>query len=91
MQNGMSGLSSDLKEFFDNGINRLTVIVLLFALAILATGITTNVNICQLKKLVQTESKNTRNSVHFRYFNLTNSLEDIHRIKLDTKDGHKTN
>lgn len=33
------------------------------------------------------EILDVKKKVHFRYFNLTHSLEDIHKVKINTKDG----
>lgn len=39
------------------------------------------------QKELMTEIKTNRNKIHFRYFNLTRSLEEIHNVKIDTKNG----
>ena len=33
------------------------------------------------------EIKTNRDKIHFRYFNITHSLEDIHGVKINTKNG----
>lgn len=48
-----------------------------------------SVTVDDIESLKQ-EIKDVKNAVHFRYFNLTNSLEDIHNVKLETHYGHLT-
>lgn len=66
----------DITGFFKDTINRLTVIVLIFS-CILTFGIYKT-----YKAVIKCERK-----IDFRYFNLTRSLEDIHNVKINTKDG----
>lgn len=57
-------------------INTLMIITILFALIIVAQQIFIFTNISALKK-----------KIDHRYFNVTNSLQDIHNVEIETKQG----
>lgn len=48
------------------------------------SNVVTQSDIVELKN----EISEVKKKVHFRYFNLTNSLEDIHKVKINTQNGH---
>ena len=76
-------IANDVKSFLDDKINRLTVFVVVMCV-IFGFGFyninnkinTVNSNVIQCTK-----------KVHFRYFNLTRSLEDIYNVEIDTHTG----
>ncbi len=92
MQNSI--LFKDTKNFLCNEVNRVYI-------AIIIVGILLCYNCFRTEKLLndikiqnaqlQTEILASNNKivdkVHFRYFNLTKSLEEIHQVKIDTKNG----
>ena len=94
MKNYLGLLIADAKEFLCNETNRVFVAVIIVGLTVCFCQIRTekainkiyNYNI-RAKKELLTEIKTNRNKIHFRYFNLTRSLEDIHKVKIDTKNG----
>lgn len=69
-------LFSDAKEFLSDNINRLSILVTLLCI----------INICGFY-VIEKQLNECMKVVNFRYFNLTRSLEDIHNIKIDTRDG----
>ena len=72
----MSIKLSDAKSFLNDKINRVFIAVMF--LCIINAG-----GIFYLNKQIE----NCTNKVHFRYYNLTKSLEDIYNIQIDTRDG----
>lgn len=69
-------LFSDTKEFLSDKVNCLGVLVVLLCV----------INICGFY-VIGKELKECSKTVNFRYFNTTRSLEDIHNVKINTKDG----
>ncbi len=69
-------LFTDTKEFLSNDINRIFTGVIILCL----------INVGGLFYL-SNRIENCTNKVHFRYYNLTKSLEDIHNVEIDTRDG----
>lgn len=69
-------LFSDTKEFLSDKVNRLTISVLFLSFMTVCGFFYLN---AKVEKCIA--------KVHFRYFNLTRSLEDIYNVKIDTKDG----
>ncbi|MGN0015646.1 MAG: hypothetical protein ACI37T_09545 [Candidatus Gastranaerophilaceae bacterium] len=85
---------SDIKEFFSNIMNTVCVLLLCFCLAILGFQFKITKDLATLEYKIDTSSqkicdeiKINRDKIHFRYFNLTNSLEDINGVKINTKNG----
>ena len=76
-------LFSDLKAFFCSTLNAFCIFILIINIVILGFLVKLNNDI----KNINTEIKMNRDKLNFRYFNLTQSLEDIHKIKIDTKTG----
>ncbi|MDR1013099.1 MAG: hypothetical protein LBL38_02410 [Lactobacillales bacterium] len=74
---------SDVKEFMGNGINRLFVIVIIFFAITISQQVITQQKI----KLMENSIKKAEKKVDFRYFNTTRTLEEIHHVKIDTKNG----
>lgn len=88
-------MSTEIKK-----LNRITyllysvVTLLVFMIAIqgiaiynlqkLGSANLTKHDISQLEQDVE----NVKKAVHFRYFNITNSLQDIHNVKIETHHGH---
>ena len=69
-------LISDVKEFLSDSVNRVGVLVLLLCV----------INICGMYCL-SGQIKECHKDVHHRYFNTTRSLEQIHNVQIDTRDG----
>lgn len=92
---------SDIKEFFSNIMNTVCVLLLCFCLAILGFQFKLNKDLQGLENKIEVlnleidtstqkicdEIQINRDKIHFRYFNLTNSLEDINGVKINTKNG----
>lgn len=94
MKNGLSTLFTDVRDFFDNRINIVLIAVIVFSLALLSGQITTNLKIAKLSaQIANTETKvvkeieTNRRKIHFRYFNLTRTLEDVYNVKVNTENG----
>ena len=94
MNNYLGLLIADAKEFLCNETNRVFIAVILVGVLVCYSQCRTenilrsvqNINAQNHKELLA-EIKTNRNKIHFRYFNLTRSLEDIHKVKIDTKNG----
>lgn len=94
MKNYVGMLICDVKEFLSSENNRLFVAVIIVGMAVCFGQIRTEKAINKVysdtataKKELLSEIKENRKDVHFRYFNLTTSLEEIFAVKIDTKDG----
>lgn len=94
MKNYLGFLIGDAKEFLCNETNRVFIAVIAVGLLICLCQLRTerelkrvyNFNAKAEKKLL-TEIKTNRDKIHFRYFNLTRSLEDINGVEIDTRSG----
>lgn len=69
-------LISDVKEFLSDSVNRVWVLVLLLFI----------INICGLYR-ISGQINECHRDIHHRYFNTTRSLEQIHNVQIDTRDG----
>ncbi len=69
-------LFSDTKEFLSDSVNRLGILVLLLCA----------ITICGFYA-IEKELKECTKTVNFRYFNITRSLEEIHNVEFNTRDG----
>ena len=83
----MRKIVNELGCFFADKINRVVVCTLLFGITILGVNIYMINNINASKIEVLEAVKKAEKKVDFRYFNLTNSLSDIHHVKIDTLHG----
>lgn len=84
-------LFSDAKFFLSNEVNRVFIAVVIFSAAMttliyLRTEAVLTSNNEVLEAIQKAEKK-----VDFRYFNTTRSLERIHNVEIDTKDGRLIN
>ncbi len=94
MLNNYGILFKDVKNFLSNEINRVFI-------AIIAVGIISCYNCFRteylfremktfqaesIKELLSSDEK-IKDKIHYRYFNLTKSLEEIHNVKINTKNG----
>ena len=94
MKNYLGLLIGDAKEFLCNETNRVFIAVIIIGLAVCFCQIRTekainkvyNYNV-KAKKELLTEIKENRKDVHFRYFNLTTSLEELNNVKINTLNG----
>ena len=94
MKNYLGFLIGDAKEFLCNETNRVFIAVIFVGVLVCYSQYRTemhlrameNVNV-QNNKEVLAEIKTNRDKMHFRYFNLTRSLEDINDVKIDTRSG----
>lgn len=94
MRNGIYGLFMDAKEFFSNGVNGVTVLLIISIIISCAWNYKIEKEIKALSVKQQSnqvalmnEIESNRKKIHFRYFNLTKSIEDIAGVQIDTKDG----
>lgn len=85
---------TDVKDFLCNEVNRVFVFVILLCILVCYCQVRTEKQIKKVynynvraKKELLTEINTNRDKIHFRYFNLTRSLEEIHNVKIDTKNG----
>ena len=85
---------TDVKDFLCNEVNRVFVFVILLCILVCYGQVRTekeikkvyNYNVRANKELL-TEINTNRDKIHFRYFNLSRTLEEIHNVKIDTKNG----
>ncbi len=76
-------LFSDVKSFIKYIQKRSYVLQTVTLIFVLSFGIyQVNMNNTILKQIKKTEKK-----VDFRYFNTTRSLQDIHSVEIETKQG----
>ena len=94
MKNYLGLLIGDAKEFLCNETNRVFVAVITIGLAVCICQIRTEKAISKVynynvkaKKELLTEIKTNRDKIHFRYFNLTTSLEELNNVKINTLNG----
>lgn len=90
MRNGIFGLFSDVKNYLSEGINFVTLLLIILIITMLSCFYQMNKRIDDLKQdiiTVEKEIKINRDKIHFRYFNLTKSLEKIHNVEIDTHTG----
>lgn len=83
----MRRLIEEVGSFFASGINRLFVSVMSIGLLLVGLNlyIISEIKISKIETLEA--AKEVEKKVDFRYFNLTNSLQDIHNIKIETNHG----
>ena len=84
-------LFSDTKNFMMNEVNRVFVLVIVM---LIAFGIFLHFEINSVKKQIQSNTEKlellldkTNKKIEHRYFNTAKSLEEIHKVKIDTKTG----
>ncbi|MEE3349135.1 MAG: hypothetical protein VZR09_03765 [Candidatus Gastranaerophilaceae bacterium] len=84
-------LFSDTKNFMMNEVNRVFVLVIAMFIVF---GIFLHFEITSLKKQSRENTAElldlidkTNKKIEHRYFNTTKSLEEIHKVKIDTKTG----
>lgn len=80
-------MSTELKRM-NSAIKLLYVIISLLCISLffqtfLIKNFATQSDVAVLKN----EISEVKKKVHFRYFNLTNSLEDIHKVIINTENG----
>ena len=83
----MRRLIEEVGSFFASGINRLLVTVIGIGIISVGLNIYTIKEINIAKAQTLEAIKKTEKIVDFRYFNLTNSLQDIHKVKIETHHG----
>ena len=94
MKNSFGLLLSEAQEFLCNEVNRVFAAVVILCILVCYGQVRTekaikknyNYNV-QAKKELFTEINTNRKKTHFRYFNLTRSLEEIHNVKIDRENG----
>ena len=84
-------LFSDVKNFMANEVNRVFVLFMVITLSI---GLFLHWEIQNLKRFIvssdtklKEEITKTRKRIDYRYFNTTRTLEDLHNVRIDTKNG----
>lgn len=94
MKNSFGMLISDAKDFLCSEANRIFVAVLICGTLICYFQYRTECILASMQtqnkidnQRIISEVKTTRDKVHFRYFNLTKSLEEIHNVEINTLNG----
>lgn len=94
MRNGIYGLFADVKEFFNQGMNGILTILIICMVLIIGYNYKISSDITDLRRNQESnqaeiikEIENNRKKIHYRYFNLTKSLEDINNVEINTRDG----
>ncbi len=84
-------LFSDVKNFMAKEVNRVFVLFMVITLSI---GLFLHLEIQNLKRFIvssdtklEEEITKTRKRIDYRYFNTTRTLEDLHNVRIDTKNG----
>lgn len=94
MKNSIGLLLTEVQEFLCSEVNRVFAAIVILCILVCYGQVRTekaiksahNYNMNAQKELMS-EIKTNRDKIHFRYFNLTKSLEEIHNVKIDTKNG----
>lgn len=73
-------LFSDVKNFFNNELGKISLVMIIFFTAILV------LQIYEIK-----EMNKIRKAVHHRYFNIVRTTEDIYGVKINTYNGEIEN
>lgn len=94
MKNSIGLLLTEVQEFLCSEVNRVFAAIVILCILVCYGQVRTekeikkvyNYNVRANKELL-TEINTNRDKIHFRYFNLSRSLEEIHNVKIDTKNG----
>lgn len=94
MKNYIGLLICDAKDFLSDTTNRVFAATVALCLLVCYCQIRTekaikriyNYNV-KAKKELLTEIKTNRDKIHYRYFNLTRTLGELHNVKIDTLNG----
>lgn len=76
-------LFTDVKDFLSNELNRIFVAILMLCVLVGCGQYRTEKYLAGIKA----DILKNRDKIHFRYFNLTKSLEGIYKVAIDTKNG----
>ncbi len=94
MVSNVTILFKDVKNFLLNEVNRVFIAVVIVGILTCYNCVRTEILFIKLEKQQKINQEELLNSdkkiidkIHFRYFNITKSLEEIHKIKIDTKNG----
>lgn len=87
-------LFKDVKNFLFNEVNRVFVAVIFVGIINLVSIVRTEMLFIKLNEqnneyynqLINSDNK-IEKKIDYRYFNITKSLEEIHSVKIITKDG----
>lgn len=77
----------DLKDFFSNEVNRVFVAVVIIGGILIYQQFNHNMETQKATTALMNAIDKTEKKTDFRYLNLTRSLEDIHKVEINTKDG----
>ena len=94
MKNSIGLLLTEVQEFLCSEVNRVFAAMVILCILVCYGQVRTekeikkvyNYNVRANKELL-TEINTNRDKIHFRYFNLSRTLEEIHNVKIDTKNG----
>ena len=85
---------SDIKNFLGESMHAGFVFLACLCLVLLGFVIKINSDIHRISLKIDNQTvkiteeiQTNRDKIHFRYFNLTRSLEDLNDVKIDTKNG----
>lgn len=87
----MRRLFDEASAFLGNEINRVLVFLTIILVVIISLSIILFSKLESIQNAViinNSDIKKVEKKVDFRYFNLTNSLEDVFSIDIDTKTGN---
>lgn len=96
MKNYLGLVICDVKEFMSDKVNLVLIAIIVF----MGVGLYGQYRLekigndilaenQKMKTEILNEIKTNRKKMHFRYFNLTRSLEDIYDVEIDTRNGEE--
>ena len=77
----------DLKDFLSNEVNRVFVAVVIIGGILIYQQFNHNMETQKATTALMNAIEKSEKKIDFRYMNLTRSLENIHKVEIDTKDG----
>lgn len=83
MKNFIGIVATGLRHVFENKIERVILVVFTGFVLVLSIEYLNFQKLNHLNNAIKKAEK----KVDYRYFNLTRSIEDVHNVEIDTKQG----
>lgn len=78
---------NEIGAFLSNGVNKMLLGVWIIGFCLVVLNIYSIINLNTTKSEILNAVQKVEKKVDYRYFNLTNSLQGIHKVKIDTHHG----